>query len=503
MTPQAIMERSEPVSSASLGVLGKDGLVPLWEHQKRAVPFLVNTQEYALFFEMGAGKTATMIHGLRQMYARAGRIQRTIILAPLIVLRNWKKEFAMHSKIKSENILVLDQAGKKRLELFQKQKAKANNFIVITNYEAMQMTSLLIELMQWSPEILVCDESHRLKNHQSKRAKMVLDLARRTKRRYLLSGTPVLNSALDIFMQFQILEGGRPENMGATFGNNFYVFRAQYFYDANAAFKHKHTYFPDYQPRPTAHSEVNAKIYRKAMRVLKADCLDLPPLVKQTLEVELSPEQKKLYTAMKKDYVAFLNEQSDKPKAVVAQLAITKALRLQQICSGYVKTDAGEEIPLEATPRLSALKELLEDLSPAHKVIVWCVFKNNYRQVEKVCNELGLEYRSITGEISNKDKAQQVEDFQVFPSVRVMIANQGAGGVGINLTAASYSIFYSRNFSLEADLQAEARNYRGGSQVHEKVTRIDLVSPDTIDALVLDALARKQKISDEILEWKL
>jgi SNF2 family DNA or RNA helicase len=206
---------------------------------------------------------------------------------------------------------------------------------------------------------------------------------------------------------------------------------------------------------------------------------------------------------MKKDYVAFLNEQSDKPKAVVAQLAITKALRLQQICSGYVKTDAGEEIPLENTPRLSALNELLEDLTPVHKVIVWCVFKNNYRQVEKVCAALGLSYRSITGEVSNKDKSQQVEDFQNDPGVRVMIANQGAGGVGINLTAASYSIFFSRNFSLEADLQAEARNYRGGSEVHEKVTRIDLVAPDTIDALVLDALARKQKISDEILEWKL
>jgi SNF2 family DNA or RNA helicase len=477
--------------------------IPLWEHQKQAVPYLANMDEFALFFEMGTGKTATMIHGLRTMFTRAGRVQRTIILAPLIVLRNWKKEFAMHSNIKPDNILVLDQAGKKRLELFQKQRARQENFIVITNYEAMQMTSLLIALLQWNPEILICDESHRLKNHQSKRAKVVLDLARRTKRRYLLSGTPVLNSALDIFMQYQILEGGRSEHMGATFGNNFYVFRAQYFYDANAAFKHKHTYFPDYQPKPSAHKEVNSKIYRKAMRVVKADCLDLPPLVRQTIEVELSPEQRKLYAAMKKDYVAFLNEQSDKPKAVVAQLAITKALRLQQICSGYVKTDAGEEIPLENTPRLSALNELLEDLTPVHKVIVWCVFKNNYRQVEKVCAALGLSYRSITGEVSNKDKSQQVEDFQNDPGVRVMIANQGAGGVGINLTAASYSIFFSRNFSLEADLQAEARNYRGGSEVHEKVTRIDLVAPDTIDALVLDALARKQKISDEILEWKL
>ena len=82
-----------------------------------------------------------------------------------------------------------------------------------------------------------------------------------------------------------------------------------------------------------------------------------------------------------------------------------------------------------------------------------------------------------------------------------MIANQTAGGIGINLTAASYSIFYSRNFSLEADLQAEARNYRGGSEVHKKITRIDLVAADSIDSLVVEALAKKENISEQILAW--
>ena len=83
-----------------------------------------------------------------------------------------------------------------------------------------------------------------------------------------------------------------------------------------------------------------------------------------------------------------------------------------------------------------------------------------------------------------------------------MIANQGAGGIGINMTEASYSIFFSRNFSLEHDLQAEARNYRGGSEMHQKVTRIDLVSPGTIDELISEALANKQNMAEKILDWK-
>jgi SNF2 family DNA or RNA helicase len=83
-----------------------------------------------------------------------------------------------------------------------------------------------------------------------------------------------------------------------------------------------------------------------------------------------------------------------------------------------------------------------------------------------------------------------------------MIANQKAGGVGINLVEASYSIYYSKSFSLEDDLQSEARNYRGGSQMHHRVTRIDLVARGTIDELITSSLANKQDVSQTILDWR-
>ena len=92
--------------------------------------------------------------------------------------------------------------------------------------------------------------------------------------------------------------------------------------------------------------------------------------------------------------------------------------------------------------------------------------------------------------------------FRTDPEVGVMIANQGAGGVGVNLVEAGYSIYYSKGFKLEDDLQSEARNYRGGSEIHEKVTRIDLVATGTIDELVTEALENKMQISENILGWK-
>ena len=94
-----------------------------------------------------------------------------------------------------------------------------------------------------------------------------------------------------------------------------------------------------------------------------------------------------------------------------------------------------------------------------------------------------------------------MDEFRNDPEIRVIICNQAAAGVGINLIEASYSIYYSKNFSLEHDLQSGARNYRGGSEVHEKVTRIDLIAENTIDELVNEALSNKQNISDRILSW--
>jgi SNF2 family DNA or RNA helicase len=157
----------------------------------------------------------------------------------------------------------------------------------------------------------------------------------------------------------------------------------------------------------------------------------------------------------------------------------------------------GEGVELKDVPRLEALRELLEDLTDGHKVIVWAVFKANYAMIGALCRKLGIEYTELTGEI--KDKDTNVHKFRTDPKCRVLIANPGAGGVGINLVEASYSIYYSKGFSLEHDIQSEARNYRGGSHIHEKITRIDLVAKGTIDDIINEALRNKLDVAQQVL----
>jgi SNF2 family DNA or RNA helicase len=202
---------------------------------------------------------------------------------------------------------------------------------------------------------------------------------------------------------------------------------------------------------------------------------------------------------MKRDFIAYVND-----KACVANLAITKALRLQQIVSGFITlegADGGDRtnVAIKDNPRAQALKALLEDIAPAHKSLVWCVFRENYAAVRAVCDELCLRYVEVHGEVPAAARQKAVDLFNTDPDVRVFLGHPGSAGIGINLVSASYSIFYSRTFSLEQDLQAEARNYRGGSEIHEKVTRIDLVARGTIDEVITSKLAAKVDVSEQVL----
>jgi non-specific serine/threonine protein kinase len=180
---------------------------------------------------------------------------------------------------------------------------------------------------------------------------------------------------------------------------------------------------------------------------------------------------------------------------------LTKGLRLQQIVSGFVKTDTGEEILIKDNPRLKAVEELLAELTPNHKVILWCSFIKDYEQLADVCKKLKIKHCFITGGMSARRKQESITKFRKDHGTRVIIANRGAGGIGINLVEASYSIIYSRNFSLAEELQSEARNHRGGSEIHERITKIDLCARGTYDERTLEALENKQNISDAIIDW--
>jgi SNF2 family DNA or RNA helicase len=432
------------------------------------------------------------------------------------VIPNWREEWLKFTKISGKKVIPLYGPQKKRVALMQKYTLNPDPneaVIFITNYESLLMKDLFAELQLWKPEVVVFDESHKCKSHATARSKFAFELAnpfdRKAKKRlpkprtYLLTGTPTLNSPLDLFQQFKILDGG------ATFGQNFFMFRGRYFRDWNA-------HMPDGKKFPNwkvmtlekdgvdAMGEMRNKIFAKASRVTKLECLDLPPEISTTIKVGMSPEQTRLYNEMKKDFLTFYNS-----KACVATLAITKALRLMQITSGYVSAgtpgeDEGNiEYQLSDIPKRDALKQLLDECvkEQGHKVIVWAVFRQNYKLIREVCEELGVKYVEAHGEISDSKKRANVESFKKDPEVRIFIGHPGSGGIGINLTVAPISIFYSRTFSLEHYLQARSRNHRGGAREagHASITHFDLVCENTVDQMAAEKLVNKEEMSENLL----
>lgn len=445
---------------------------------------------FGLFFEQGCGKTATAINILRAKCFDEGRLLNTLIVCPPVVRQNWKREIHQHSNIKEHQVVVLDGSGKQRLKKFLEASEKGPA-IFITNYEVLGLKSmgkLFSAIVNWRPDMLILDESHKIKKHNTKRTQGAIQLADQVAHKLILTGTPILNDGQDIWAQFRVLDGGK------SFEKNFYVFQKRYFYDKNAN-SPAHVNWSDWAPRPGIEEEFNRLIHLKSMRVLKKECLDLPPFVRKRLYVDLEPDQARAYKSMEKDFIAYIEGE-----ACVASIALTKMLRLQQIVSGFYKTDEGEEKRFKKNPRLELIEELVSTLHKDHKVIIWTSFRESYAPILEILKKMGVESRTIVGGMTDKKRNEAIDAFQNDDKVRVVVANAAAGGTGVNLTAASFAIYYSRTWSLEQDLQSEARCHRGGSEVHESITRIDLVSPGTVDEEILEALARKENLAEKILK---
>lgn len=498
-----------------------------WPHQRRSVEEAIRIYEetlalpdarfrkagYAFLYEPRCGKSGAAINVIRYLNNRTRRRLRTLVFCPPRVVPVWRTEFGIHSKFPEESISLLQGSGERRCKLFR-DAGEGKAHIFVTNYESLLMDNLFELFCAWKPEILVFDEAHRLKDTRAKRSKRAEILANpRTviggeKRvvdapyTMVLTGSLILNTPMDAFMPFKIMDNGE------TFGYwdrgrnrqeplTYRDFMLTYFTDRNAKMP-KQKYFPKWEAKTTekdgydGKGEISKKISAKATLVKRVDVLELPPCEEVRIPVPLSAEQRRLYQEMKRDFVT-----EYKSNPVVARMALTKTIRLLQICSGFVKTDEGQEMYLPDIPKQDALKELLEKLVPVGKCLVWSVFKENYRQIREVCDALKIRYVEVHGEISSAQQDRNVKLFQTDEDVRVFIGHPESGGEGLNLVQATYNIFYSRGHSLKHSLQAGARNQSQDS-VHEKTVRYDIVAEKTLDETVVEIVLAKEEMTKEL-----
>lgn len=472
----------------------------LRKHQQDAVARARTQRHLALFLETGTGKTATTIRILCEEYTRQQKVVNTLIFAPLSVCAQWKEEFNKFApKVDQTRIHILTGSSQSRVKPLKHSMDMRQPAIVVTNYEAVRVFQFYELLLQWCPKLLVLDESHRVKTVSSNAHRRIKPIAVGAERRFILSGTPMPNGLMDIYGQFTMLD---PALFSYPNGQvmNDWKFKNHYFYNklANAP---SNVTWKEWVPKENAERDIGEIISKAAVRVPKHECIDLPPLTKVPVAVEMDTTQARAYKSMEKTFVAELND-----VVSIAEFAMTKTIRLQQIVCGFLKPmddDAPEWF--DENPRLDALKEILESIGD-EKVIIWTIFHPTYKKIAEICEKMGLKYEFIVGTDDQGHKQTVTERMEAIKKFRhgdsqVVISNPAAGSEGINLYEAKYAIYFMRGYNALHYEQSEGRNYRGGSEMHEKVVHYHLYTPRTIDEVILHALKEKKNLSEAVFSW--
>lgn len=448
-----------------------------FEHQRKAFYISRDKQSFAYLLEQGTGKTKVTIDNAAYLYA-GGKINCLVVIAPNGVHRNWLKEIDIHLPdwCPRETVFYRSGMNKKEQDRFDEVSMAKDCLRVFTfNVEAFSSPKAIYHMQKIllaNDIMMVVDESTRIKTPGAKRTKAITKFGKLAKYRRILTGTPVTKGAEDAYSQFKFLD---PNILGY---DSYYSFKARYCvmggYEQKQIVSYQNT------------DELVRSIDSHSFRVLKKDCLDLPDKIYQRHYVDMSEKQRKLYTTMKKSFVAELGGET-----IEAPEAITRLLRMQQILCGWFPTEDGIEAIDDKNPRIEALKDILSGINS--KTIIWARFKADIRAIEKLLGDQAVSYH---GDVSTDARVDAIERFQNDPKIRYFVGTPQAGGTGITLTAAEYAIYYSNSFDLEQRLQSEDRCHRIGTKTN--VTYIDIECQKSIDSKIIKALRDKKSIADMI-----
>jgi SNF2 family DNA or RNA helicase len=459
-----------------------------YKHQMTALEKSWNRETYAYFMEMGTGKTKVLIDNLAMLYDK-GKVNGALIIAPKGVVGTWyNNELPTHLPNHINHTTVLWKAAitkKQQEKLDSLFETGENLHILIMNVEAFSTDkgkSFAEKFLSCHNTMMAIDESTSIKNPMAKRTKNILSLAHSTKYRRIMTGSPVTKNPLDLFSQCYFLD---PFHLNHE---SYYSFRMRYAIMKTANISGRQIQLVSGFRNL---GELSEKLQPFSYRVLKEDCLDLPDKIFIKREIQLSPDQRKLYDQMKKEAMAIL-----KGKQSTTVNTLTQLMRLQQITCGHFTADDGATQPIPNN-RITELMNVLEETEG--KAIIWAHYQYDIKEIIKaVVKEYGpgsiVDYYGLTPQ---EDRQPNIKRFQSDPKCRFMVGTPSTGGYGITLTAANTVIYYSNGYDLEKRLQSEDRAHRIGQK--KSVTYVDLMADDTVDEKIVQALRKKIDIASEVL----
>ena len=436
---------------------------------------MAKSKSVAILAEMGTGKTLISIGISGYLYLKK-EINKLLIVAPLSITKVWEEEFGKFADFDYQ-IKVLEGSTTKKSEILRNLFGTKLQ-IAVVNYESCWRMEK--EISAWKPDMIICDESSKIKNPQAKQSKALHRLGAKSKHNIILTGTPVTNNPLDFFSQYKFLDE-------SIFGGSYYAFRSRYAIMGG---------YGNYQVVGYKNlQELTKKAHNIAFRITKKEALDLPEQVDTTRYIELEPKARAIYNQVERESYAELDSGE-----IATPNVLTKLLRLSQITGGYIKNEFNDIAEQVSSAKLNALAEIVEECIDAGKKLV--VFARFIPEIDAIAGMLkkdGIKYSLIRGDV--KDRAGEVERFQNDKETKVFIGQLQTTGMGLTLTAADTAVFYSLSYNFADYEQAKARIHRIGQK--NNCTYIHLIAKNSIDEKVLEALSKKKNIADLVVDnWR-
>jgi SNF2 family DNA or RNA helicase len=458
-------------------------------HQLKALEMSWDKKVFAYFMEMGTGKSKVLIDNMSMLYDK-GLINGALIIAPKGVYKNWfDSEIPTHMADHIEKTMVLweSNGGKsKEKELDTLFKSSYDFHILIMNVEALSTKKgkqFAERFLNCHKTLMAIDESTTIKNPGAIRTKTIIGLGKHVLYKRILTGSPVTKSPLDLYTQCWFLDPWLLDQQ------SYYSFRTRYALTRKINVSGRQVEIVvGYRNL----GELSEKLKSFSHRVLKDDCLDLPPKTYMKRTIQLSEEQQKVYKQMKEIALATLNG-----KLTTTHNVITQLMRLHQITCGHFKSDDGTTQTLKSN-RLDELMDVLSEMEG--KAVIWAHYRYD---IEVIVEAIKKEYgdKSVVtyyGDTSTDDRQKAIKLIQdPESSVRFIVGTPQTGGYGITLTGASTMIYYSNGYDLEKRQQSEARIDRIGQT--KNMTYIDIIAEGTVDEKIVKALRTKVNIATEVM----
>ena len=435
------------------------------DYQKYATQFIIDHPVAAILLQMGLGKSVITLTAIQQLLA-SGSVHRVLVIAPLRVARDtWPAEIE-----KWDHLSRLEYSVAVGTESERRAALVLDVPIHIINRENVQW---LIENshIPFEYDMIVIDELSSFKNHQAKRFKSLMKQRHRVGRIVGLTGTPSSNGLMDLFAEYKLLD------MGKRLGRFITQYRQDFFVPDKCGYDRVYSW----KPRPGAEQEIYRRIGDITVSMKSVDFLKMPECVINRVPVAMDSNERDLYDELKTELVLSLGDD-----IIDAKNAAALSGKLTQMSNGAVYSEAGDAIRLHDR-KLDALEDLIE-ASNGNPVLVAYWYQHDIQRIQ----ERFPKVRTLRA-------SRDIADWNAG-KIPVAAIHPASAGHGLNLQAGgSTLVWFGMTWSLELYQQTNARLWQQGQQA-ETVVIHHIITTDTIDEQIIDALERKDRTQAALID---